>query len=261
MGEKVRVVLIAHSAGGALGQWVLGRGLAKVQGFCMFAAVPGFGSYVLLFFFFVLYTHMLEWIGMWLTRDRWSCYKFWARTAPLNYFYRLFHPRYILATTKQVRDPFFTQSTPMPVVKALERILSPYESMLWPVQALSPIVTGPDVIQSITGWKPRQPKQVAESESSVAPRLFVLAAEFDILCTPPLLRDAAQRYRAAFLESVRLRKLDGLPEQIGHSEDDKSGESNGVKFEVVKGVAHHLQNHVEWEKGAEVVLDWVEEFD
>lgn len=42
--EKVRVVLIAHSAGGALGQWVLGKGLVKVQGFCMFAAVPGFGS-------------------------------------------------------------------------------------------------------------------------------------------------------------------------------------------------------------------------
>lgn len=44
--EKVRVVLVAHSAGGALAQWVLGRGLVKVGGFCMCAAVPGFGSYV-----------------------------------------------------------------------------------------------------------------------------------------------------------------------------------------------------------------------
>jgi pimeloyl-ACP methyl ester carboxylesterase len=44
-GEKVGVVLIAHSAGGALAQWVLSRRLVKVQGFCMFAAVPGFGSY------------------------------------------------------------------------------------------------------------------------------------------------------------------------------------------------------------------------
>ena len=42
--EKVRVVLIAHSAGGALSQWVLSKGLVRVQGFCMFAAVPGFGS-------------------------------------------------------------------------------------------------------------------------------------------------------------------------------------------------------------------------
>jgi pimeloyl-ACP methyl ester carboxylesterase len=47
--EKVRVVLIAHSAGGALSQWVLSKGLVRVQGFCMFAAVPGFGSCVFLY--------------------------------------------------------------------------------------------------------------------------------------------------------------------------------------------------------------------
>lgn len=44
--EKVRVVLIAHSAGGALSQWALGKGMVKVQGLCLFASVPGFGSYV-----------------------------------------------------------------------------------------------------------------------------------------------------------------------------------------------------------------------
>lgn len=42
--ERVRVVLIAHSAGGALSQYALGRGLVKIQGFCMLAAVPAFGS-------------------------------------------------------------------------------------------------------------------------------------------------------------------------------------------------------------------------
>jgi pimeloyl-ACP methyl ester carboxylesterase len=48
--ERVRVVLVAHSAGGALAQWVLSRGFARVTGLCMFAAVPGFGSYVLMSF-------------------------------------------------------------------------------------------------------------------------------------------------------------------------------------------------------------------
>jgi pimeloyl-ACP methyl ester carboxylesterase len=43
--EKVGVVMIAHSAGGALSQWVLSKGLVRVQAFCLFAAVPGFGSY------------------------------------------------------------------------------------------------------------------------------------------------------------------------------------------------------------------------
>lgn len=42
--EKARVVLIAHSAGGALSQYVLSRRMCVVQGFCMLAAVPGFGS-------------------------------------------------------------------------------------------------------------------------------------------------------------------------------------------------------------------------
>lgn len=42
--QDVKVVLVAHSAGAALSQYVLSRGLAKVQGFVMCAAVPGFGS-------------------------------------------------------------------------------------------------------------------------------------------------------------------------------------------------------------------------
>jgi pimeloyl-ACP methyl ester carboxylesterase len=42
--EKVEVVLVAHSAGGALSQYALSRGMIKVHSYCMFAAVPGFGS-------------------------------------------------------------------------------------------------------------------------------------------------------------------------------------------------------------------------
>lgn len=42
--EKIGVVVIAHSAGGALSQYVLGRGIVRVQAFFILAAVPGFGS-------------------------------------------------------------------------------------------------------------------------------------------------------------------------------------------------------------------------
>jgi pimeloyl-ACP methyl ester carboxylesterase len=42
--EKVKVVLIAHSAGGALAQYVLSRGMCGVQGLGLVAGVPGFGS-------------------------------------------------------------------------------------------------------------------------------------------------------------------------------------------------------------------------
>ena len=50
--EKGEVVLIAHSSGAALAQWLLGRGMLKVRGFCVFAGVPGFGSYVFSYLFF-----------------------------------------------------------------------------------------------------------------------------------------------------------------------------------------------------------------
>lgn len=42
--NTTRVVLVAHSAGGALSQYALSRNMIQVQGFCMLAAVPGFGS-------------------------------------------------------------------------------------------------------------------------------------------------------------------------------------------------------------------------
>jgi hypothetical protein len=183
-------------------------------------------------------------------------------TAPLNFYYRCFHSRYLLATTKQVHDAFFTKSTPTSVVRELERLLSPYESMCWPMQALSPFVTGPDVVTRITGWKPRNgPDSKVDESAGIAPRFLVLAAEHDVLCTPAVMEDAAQRYRAAFHNCVRTGKLDGVSEDDFRVEErDNEGEGrDGVAFTVVKGLGHHLQNHVEWEKGAEVVLRWVRE--
>ncbi|OAL03828.1 alpha/beta-hydrolase [Phaeosphaeriaceae sp. SRC1lsM3a] len=229
--ERLRVVLVAHSAGGALSQFVLSRGMCRVQGLGLVAGVPGFGS--------------------------WSCYTFWALAAPFNFLYRFFHSRYLLATTKQVKDAFFTHETPMSTVKELERLLAPYESMLWPMQALSPFVTGPDVVSRIEGWKPRKSGESA----GVAPRLLVLAAEHDVLCTPPVLEDAAKRYRAAFQHCVKVGKLDGVSEDDVRVEmGDEEGENrDGVAFTVVKGLGHHLQNHVEWERGAEALLRWTEQ--
>lgn len=92
---------------------------------------------------------------------------------------------------------------------------------------------------------------------TVAPRILVLAAEYDVLCTPAVLLDAARRYQAAFAQCVREGKISGLPKR--DDEKVESGKWEGVRFTLVKGVAHHLQNHVEWERGAESVLSWVEE--
>jgi hypothetical protein len=167
-----------------------------------------------------------------------------------------------MATTKQVHDAFFTADTPTPVVQKLERLLSPYESMCWPMQALSPFVTGPDVISRIVGWMPRRSAPSKSSKpAGVAPRLLVLAAQYDVLCTPPVLEDAANRYRAAYNHCLKAGKLDGVSEQDStvESSDSVHGGTDGVAFIIVKGLGHHLQNHVEWQRGAEVLLRWVSE--
>lgn len=58
----------------------------------------------------------------------------------------LFHSKYILVTTKQVLDAFFSHPSPTSLVKSIESLLSPYKSMCWPMQMLSEFVTGPDFI-------------------------------------------------------------------------------------------------------------------
>jgi hypothetical protein len=197
-----------------------------------------------------------------LIKNSWSCYKFWFLSAPLNFYYRFFHSRYLLATTKQVKDAFFTAETPTSVVHDLERMLSPYESMCWPMQALSPFVTGPDVVTQITGWTPRKDTSAkADRPAGITPRFLILAAEHDVLCTPFVLKDAAKRYRAAFHHCVRVGKLDGVSDYDARIEenDDEGEDKDGVSFTVVKGLGHHLQNHVEWKRGAEAVLKWAEE--
>ncbi|KAF9739354.1 hypothetical protein PMIN06_000950 [Paraphaeosphaeria minitans] len=225
-----QVVLIAHSAGGALSQYVLSRKMLQVQGLCMFAAVPGFGS--------------------------WSCYSFWAATAPIHFTCRGCHSRYLLATVKQVQDAFFTSGTPLQHVQSFAKLLSPYESMLWPMQALNAFVTGPDVLSSITGWARRRPipsKSPGEEPTpELSQRLFILAAERDVLCTPAILEDAAQRYRRAFRDIESDKRLRGAIEEQRNA-------NIGVRFRVVEGVAHHMQNHEEWGKGADEVRKWLEQ--
>lgn len=191
-----------------------------------------------------------------LTTSRWSCYRFWALIALIHFPYRAFHPRYVLATIPQIHEAFFTAETPASVVRRFAPLLATFESMLWPMQALSRFVTGPDVLSSITGWGIRvtiaSEKSDAES-STLKQGLFVLAAEKDVLCTPAILDDAAQRYRES------LRNLVSRGDDLHREKIVKAAPEGGVRFRVVKGLAHHLQNHEEWERGAEEVQQWLEQ--
>ncbi|CAI6342144.1 unnamed protein product [Periconia digitata] len=238
----VEVVLISHSAGAALSQYLLSKGEIKVRAFCVFAGVPGFGSYVPLSFSFAVLPYrrcpdICTLTPSWL-------YQHWAPTFLFHFIYRFFHPRYILATPAQIRSAFFTPSTTSATVSNFSPLLSPYESMLWPMQSLFKFVTGEDVLSSITGfWSG------GKTREKVKPCLLILAAEYDVLCRPDILRNAAALYRAAFARMIESERVEGRGEMAG----------SAVEFEVVQGVAHHLQNHDdgEWQKGVEVLEKWL----
>ncbi|KAF1993231.1 alpha/beta-hydrolase [Amniculicola lignicola CBS 123094] len=236
-GEE-KVVLIAHSAGGALAQYVLTRGLLSVRAFCMCAAVPGFGSF--------------------------SCYTPFALTAPIHFPYRLFHPRYILATTHQIQSAFFNAWTPLSVVQPLERLLSPYESMLWPLQMMPSFVDAPTLLSQITGWTkpssstPSSPPSLSSSaHQKITPAMLILAASADILCPPSLLFSACQQYRSGFWDAVHRKKIAGVSEEDLRAGTEMGSEGEWIRFVVVQGLAHHLMNESEWERGAEEICGWV----
>lgn len=123
------------------------------------------------------------------------------------------------------------------------------------MQALFRFVTGPDVISSIVGWVPKRSNESDES-AAVSQRLLILAGEEDVLCTPAILKDAAERYDIAFQHCVKTGTLDGVSESnVARGSEN----SSGVMFKIANGLGHHLQNHIEWERGAEEVLRWVEQ--
>ncbi|ORY18294.1 Alpha/Beta hydrolase protein [Clohesyomyces aquaticus] len=234
-GGEGKIVLIGHSAGAGLSQYVLSRGLVQVHGFVICAGVPAFGSA--------------------------SCYVFWAPMAPLHFPYRLFHPRYPLATTSQIRAAFFAPDTPLPYITHLERLLSPYESLLWPMQMMWRFVTGPDVMSNITGWRTTTTKKEGNGkEGCVKPRLLVLAGEKDVVCKPWLLLDAAKRYQAAFRDMVGRGQVPGIETKDLDSGDSGVIGGSGVLYRVAKGVGHHMQNQEEgkWQRGAEEIAGWLE---
>jgi hypothetical protein len=43
----------------------------------------------------------------------------------------------------------------------------------------------------------------------------------------------------------------------GAGTEQAKNDRDGVRFCVVSGLGHHLQNHVEWQKGAAEIEDWV----
>lgn len=152
------------------------------------------------------------------------------------------HPNSPLSNTYLVKRAFFCDSKPDSEVDAFAKNMSHYESFLWPLgMMLGRLVDVRNVVKRISGWKPR------------SCRIMILAAEKDRLMSIKQMRGAAEHYRGGVVDLIKAKKLDS--ESSGLLGDDASG----IRFRVVAGAGHHLQNDLQWHDGAREVVEFYEQ--
>jgi hypothetical protein len=160
------------------------------------------------------------------------------------------HPRSPLSSTTLVHRAFFCPALPTASVKEFESHMSEFESLLWPLGMMLPFVNTRNVLKNIVGW----------GLTPVKDRVLVLAGSKDTLMGVKLMRRMAQDYRKAFGMLVKRKLLQAhLAVAESTNKDDDEVFSFGVRFNVVEGAGHHMQNDLQWEDSASQLLTFVEQ--
>ncbi|KAI1352876.1 Alpha/Beta hydrolase protein [Xylaria sp. FL0043] len=220
--EGREVVLVGHSSGGGLSQFILSERDVKVKGLALLGAVPGTGS-------------LSVYMNWWLL-DPWFTVRMilhgWHPNSPLS------HP----FLTKQV---FFSKDYPEDKLAGFQSHLNSYESFLWPLGMMFRFADPKEVLRSITGWG-----------TSNSNRVLIMAGTEETLMTRPVQEKAAETYRAAFSELALEMEME-VRDDVIHPLPGEGGMDNvghGVELAWVPGAGHHLQNDTPWEVGAEKLL-------
>jgi hypothetical protein len=164
----------------------------------------------------------------WLKFDPWFLPRMLLR--------HLGHPMSPLSSTRLVKQAFFSSAYPTYKVRDFERRMPAYESLAWPLGMSKPFAKPFNIVNRIAGW------------SRGRDHVFILAGQCDRLCAPDLMERLAVMYRQG------VKELEEQGEMPGQMEP-----SLGVRFDVVEGAGHHMQNDLQWEDGAKKVLDFYEQ--
>ena len=229
---RPEIVPVAHSAGGALLQYILSEGLHSLpdpkktdsQAYAigrigLLGVIPCYGA-----------------LGVY-----WN----WVKLDPFYplrmYLFHLGHPRSPLSTTRLVKQAFFCDECPDKRVREFEtQEMAPYESMAWPLATFGTFAD-PDKIVRAVG--------LANSAEESRPRILVIAGGKDVLMKPGVM---------AKLVGL-LRNAAGLVfGTTANGGDAREGIRGGVEFRVVEGSGHHLMGDIEWEECAENILGFLE---
>ncbi|KAK3941695.1 Alpha/Beta hydrolase protein [Diplogelasinospora grovesii] len=226
---REEVVLVGHSSGGGLSQFILSEQDVKVKGLALVGAVPGFGS----------------------VRVYWN----WFCVDPLFTVRMILHghhPNSPLSHPALTRQAFFSNQVTGSFVEGFQRRICAYESLMWPLGMGRPFVDPQKLIQQISGWG---------TGTGTGQRLLVLAGEYDKLVSLDINETLASMYRGAYIGLVKQKKLEAVPTEVEplQGEGDKDNVGHGVRVCLVPGAGHHMQNDVMWEVGAQKLLAFYEQ--
>ncbi|KAI1174988.1 Alpha/Beta hydrolase protein [Nemania sp. FL0916] len=217
------VVLVGHSSGGGLSQFLLSEGDVTVQGLALLGSIPGSGSVAV--------------------NDNWTRLDRWFNLRLLLHFG---HSNSPLSHPFLVKQVFFSDDYPETKLADFMSHMSRYEAFGWPLGMLFQFVDPKKALLNIKGW-------------GVGNRLLIMAGTEDKLMTKPIQKQSAETYRTAFSELVREAALEAKDEPIYNTpgEGDMDNIGHGVQFAWVPGAGHHLQNDTAWEVGAEKLLEFL----
>ncbi|KAK0634957.1 Alpha/Beta hydrolase protein [Bombardia bombarda] len=221
------VVLVGHSSGGGLSQFVLSNQEVRVKGLALVAAVPGSGS-------------TRVYMNWWFL-DPWFTLRMvlhgWHPNSPLS------HP----ALTRRV---FFSEKQSDAYVERFQKLICPYESFIWALGMGRPFANPQKLLA-----------QISSTRNTTGQGVLVLCGGADKIMTLPVMETLAGFYRKAYSSLESQKKSDANEHVVepipGDGGQDTAG--HGVRLCVVPGAGHHLQNDVQWEAGAHKLFEFYEQ--
>jgi pimeloyl-ACP methyl ester carboxylesterase len=238
-------IIVAHSSGGGLAQYILSNSLTRARGLVLVGAVPHFGN--------------VQVYSNWFTRiDRWFM---------LRNFAHFCHPNSGLNTDSLVHNAFFGSAFPRSRVPEFRSWMANYECMWWPysmggtgwnirkMRWLDPLA----ILKSVVRWKGGD-------------KVAVMIGTEDFM-----MGGTEERMAAEFREAIwRLRRekkvdddggdagggpLEGKGTVVAQAVDRYVTEEThgGVRLVRVEGAGHHTQNDVQWREACEALRRFAEQ--
>lgn len=230
-------IVVAHSSGGGLAQYIISKGRVQVRALSLVGAVPHFGNVHVYF--------------NWFTKiDRWFM---------LRNFAHFCHPNSGLNNDKLVYNAFFGPEYPFEKVKEFRKWMANYECMWWPYSMggsglsiksrkwLSPT----DILRHVVHWEGHEDK------------VQIMIGSGDLM-----MGGTEDRMASEFREAIKVlaeeKKID-VPvelekkkvEQVDRCVTEES--QGGVRTVTVAKAGHHTQNDVQWKEACEALRRFAEQ--